>query len=180
LKKIKLQIVYMVVFFINFIHKVIFFHVIRNVFLRCFGITYCTTSAIHSNVRFFHVGNFEMGACSTINNGCYIDNRRLVKIGTNVNISHDCKIYTLGHDINSEDFIATGSAVIISDWACLFSNVIVCPGVTIGEGAVVYPGSVVVKDVAPYTVVGGNPAKYIKERSRNLSYKIDYRYWFSL
>ena len=38
------------------------------------------------------------------------------------------------------------------------------PGVTIGEGAVVAAGAVVTKDVAPWTVVGGNPAKFIKKR----------------
>jgi acetyltransferase-like isoleucine patch superfamily enzyme len=40
----------------------------------------------------------------------------------------------------------------------------ILPGVTIGEGAVVAAGSVVVKDVEPWTVVGGNPAKVIKKR----------------
>ncbi|MBW7952730.1 MAG: antibiotic acetyltransferase, partial [Chitinophagaceae bacterium] len=40
---------------------------------------------------------------------------------------------------------------------------IILKGVTIGEGAIVAAGSVVTKDVAPYTIVGGNPAKFIKE-----------------
>ena len=44
------------------------------------------------------------------------------------------------------------------------SGAMILPGVTIGEGAVVTAGSVVVKDVEPWTVVGGNPAKMIKKR----------------
>lgn len=43
-------------------------------------------------------------------------------------------------------------------------NAMIMPGVTIGEGAIVAAGSVVTKDVAPYTIVGGNPAKEIKKR----------------
>jgi len=54
------------------------------------------------------------------------------------------------------------------------------PGVTIGKGAVVYAGSVVAKSVPPYTVVGGNPAKPIKERKRIQFEKINYDYWFAV
>ena len=50
----------------------------------------------------------------------------------------------------------------IKDKVWLGANVTICPGVTIGEGAVVAAGAVVNKDVAPRTVVGGVPAKFIK------------------
>ena len=54
------------------------------------------------------------------------------------------------------------------------------PGVTIGEGAIVLAGSVVTKDVEPWTIVGGNPAKKIRDRNRDIDYKQVYRYWFAL
>ena len=50
----------------------------------------------------------------------------------------------------------------IEDKVWFGANVTICPGVTIGEGAVVAAGAVVNKDVAPRTVVGGVPAKFIK------------------
>ena len=49
-----------------------------------------------------------------------------------------------------------------SAWVC--ADVFVAPGVTIGTGAVAAARAVVVKNVAPWTVVGGNPAKFIKNR----------------
>ncbi len=56
--------------------------------------------------------------------------------------------------------------VIIGDKCWIGFNVIVLKGVTIGEGAVVAAGSVVTKNVAPYTLVAGNPARYIKDLPR--------------
>lgn len=53
---------------------------------------------------------------------------------------------------------------IIGQYVVLFSNVVICPGVTIGDGAIVGAGTVVTKDVPPWYVVAGNPARFIKRR----------------
>lgn len=58
------------------------------------------------------------------------------------------------------DYDAFGK-VVIQDYAYIGAHSQIMPGVTIGEGAIVAAGSIVTKSVAPYTVVGGNPAKYI-------------------
>jgi putative colanic acid biosynthesis acetyltransferase WcaF len=58
----------------------------------------------------------------------------------------------------------TTAPIVIGDWAWVCADVFVGPGVTIGPGAVVGARSSVYKDVAPWTVVGGNPAKFIKKR----------------
>ena len=58
------------------------------------------------------------------------------------------------------------SPVVIQDKCWIGFNVIILKGVTIGEGAVVAAGSVVTKDVAPYTLVAGNPARFIKDLPR--------------
>ena len=59
-----------------------------------------------------------------------------------------------------------GDTIIEND-AWIGMNAMIMPGVTIGEGAIVAAGSVVAKDVPPYTIVGGNPAKEIKKRFTN-------------
>ena len=62
-----------------------------------------------------------------------------------------------------QSFEPKGDTVIKSD-AWIGMNAIIMPGVSIGEGAIVAAGSVVSKNVPPYTIVGGNPAKEIKKR----------------
>lgn len=71
-----------------------------------------------------------------------------------------------------------GNTVIKSDtWIGM--NAMIMPGITIGEGAIIAAGSVVVKDVPPYTIVGGNPAKVIKKRfsEEEISMLLELR-WF--
>jgi acetyltransferase-like isoleucine patch superfamily enzyme len=89
-----------------------------------------------------------------------------VKIGKNVNISDGAVVITAKHDVNSPAFEALYEPIVINDWAWIATNAIVLAGVTIGEGAVVAAGAVVTKDVAPYSIVGGNPAKVIGERKK--------------
>ncbi len=105
-----------------------------------------------------------------IGSNCLIDTRfwpsepYLIAIGNNVQITSRVSIYTHG-GCNAvrridPDFDCFGK-VVIEDWAYIGSQSVIMPGVTVGEGAIVAAGSVVTKSVPPYTVVGGNPAKFI-------------------
>lgn len=179
IKGLLLQIKFFIVEFINFT-KEFFPYPLRNIWLHCFGIKVPFSSAIHRKCKFFHVGKFCIGKNSVINFGCYLDNRRGIIIGNNTAIAHDTKVYTLGHNIKSSLFETKGASVKIGDNCFIFSNVLIMPGVTIGDGAIVLPGSVVTKDVESFTIVGGNPAVFIKERDREINYKINYKYFFAL
>lgn len=101
-----------------------------------------------------------------------------IKIGDDVLISWGCTIvdhnsHAIGFKKRSEDVLdwmqskknwsgVTSAPIVVENKAWLGFNVIVLKGVTVCEGAVVAAGSVVTKDVPPYTVVGGNPARIIK------------------
>lgn len=102
-------------------------------------------------------------------NGIVISGMGGVKIGNYFHTGENCKIMLGSHDYNNGESIPYGTSydkkyVEIDDFVWLGSNVIISGNVKIGEGAIVAIGSVVVKDVPPYAVVGGNPAKVIKYR----------------
>lgn len=149
-------------------------------YLRLYGIKIGKNSSIHRHCKFFHIGKFSLGNNSVINFGCYLDNRRGIFIGNNVGIAHNTKIYTLGHNIDSPNFETKGASVKIEDNVFIFSNAMIMPGVTIQEGSIVLAGSVVTKDIPPYTIVGGNPAKIIRTRNKEINYSQSYGYWFAL
>lgn len=105
-----------------------------------------------------------------IGNNCFIASRNwstepyLINIGNNVQITNGVSVHTHGggHVLraNHPDFDVFGK-VVIKDWVYIGAYSQIMPGVTIGEGALVAAGSVVTKTVEPYTVVGGNPARFI-------------------
>lgn len=114
--------------------------------------------------------NITIGSNCVINRNSYFDGRTGIVIGNNVNISFGTYILTLHHDYNHPKFPVIGKEVIIKDHVWIGANVGILPGVIIGEGAVVAAGAVVTKDVEPYVVVGGVPAKRISERNRDIDY----------
>ncbi len=123
--------------------------------------------------------NIQIGNNTIINPYCLLDGRsyKLI-IGNNVDIARETLIYNLEHDPASDYHDVKGGDVIIEDYVWICSRVIVLPGVTIGRGAVVAAGSVVTKDVPPYKIVGGVPAKVIGDRKSGLKYKIKDNLYF--
>ena len=99
-------------------------------------------------------------------------------IGNNVDIAQETNIWTLEHDVNSTDHHEMGADVIIDDYVWIASRVTILPGVHIGKGAVIASGAVVTKDVPPYSIVGGVPAKVIGQRNTDLTYVNKYKPWF--
>jgi acetyltransferase-like isoleucine patch superfamily enzyme len=105
-----------------------------------------------------------------IGKNCLIETRilssepYLITIGNNVQVTYNVFFHTHGgaHTARQKypQFDVFGK-IVVEDWAYIGTNSQIMPGVTIGEGALVAAGSIVTKSVAPHTVVGGNPAKYI-------------------
>ncbi len=118
--------------------------------------------------------HIEIGHNSVINRFSYLDGRVPLKIDNNVNISHYTLIQTLTHDAQSPDFVCMEKPVVIGDFVWIGARAIICLGVTVGEGAVIAAGAVVTTDVEPYTLVGSNPAKFIKNRATGLRYHTRY------
>lgn len=96
-----------------------------------------------------------------------------LQIGNNVNLSGFSFFISQGHDVNDPNMSTKLAPIRIDDDSWVATNATILPGVHIGQGAVVAAGSVVTKDVHPFTVVAGNPARMIKERRRNFQYKLN-------
>lgn len=155
------------------------FHCVRNLFIDRFLGHRGKHVEICRNVDFRCPQNIFIGNNTTINKRALLDGRGgTVVIGDNVDIAQDVHIWTLQHDYNSPDYKAVGGNVHIYDYAWLASGVTILPGVSIGEGAVVATGAVVTKDVPPYTVVGGIPARPLGVRNKNLKYHLGNQRWF--
>lgn len=138
------------------------------------------TVTIHRGIKVLMMRNLSIGKGSTINSKCFLDTRNEISIGENVMLGHAAKIYTLGHDYECKNFSAKGGAVSILDNVIIFSDVCIMPRIKIGYGAVVMSSSVVTKHIEDLSVVGGNPAKFIKRRSKIHEKPFSYRTIFGL
>ena len=113
----------------------------------------------------------KIGSNSTVGWFSLIDARGGIIIGNNVVIASYVKIITGSHNVQSRNFEAIFKPIFIDDYAWICTGAIILQGVSIGKGAVVAAGAVVVKDVPPYSIVGGVPAKIIGTRKKDLDYK---------
>jgi len=109
-----------------------------------------------------------LGENSGLGYKCFIQGE--VHIGNNVMMGPECHIWTINHNCASLDvpILQQGSAkeqpVYIGDDVWIADRVTILPGVTIGNGSVIAAGAVVTKDIPPYSIAGGVPAKVIKTR----------------
>lgn len=101
-----------------------------------------------------------------------LDARGGITIGHDTNISSHVKLITGSHDVDDPEFAADFRPISIGHHCWIGTGAIILQGVTIGDGAVVAAGAVVTKDIPPYEIWGGVPAKCIKKRCRDLPYKI--------
>lgn len=122
--------------------------------------------------------NIKIGDNVVINRRVYLDGRIGVRIGNNVSISPEVYILSMEHDPNDPKFSTRGGIVSIGDHVWLGARAMILPNVHIGEGAVVAAGAVVTKDVLPYQIVAGVPARQIGNRSRQIDYRCVYFPWF--
>ncbi len=122
--------------------------------------------------------NIEIGDNVVINRRVYLDGRMGIKIKNNVSISPEVYILSMEHDPHDPMFATRGGVVTIDDNVWIGSRAMILPGVHIGEGAVVAAAAVVTKDVEPYRIVAGVPAKPIGDRSHQIDYRCVYFPWF--
>jgi acetyltransferase-like isoleucine patch superfamily enzyme len=120
-----------------------------------------------------------IGKGSVINYGCLLYTTGGIFIGENVSISSGAWLVTGTHDMNDPLFPDRYLPIVIGNYAWIGIRATVLAGVTIGEGAVIMAGAIVTRDVPPYSVVGGVPARVISHRTQqHLSYQLRFSHFF--
>ncbi len=94
----------------------------------------------------------------------FIYNLGLVTLGEKVTVSHRAQLCAGTHDYTQPDLPLLKPPIVIHDQAWICADAFVGPGVTVGQGAIVGARAVVIKNVVPWSIVAGNPAKLIKRR----------------
>lgn len=136
----------------------------RTALLSVFGMQHGDGVSFYPSSRIWAPWNLRLGSYVSIDDQVNLYSADKITIGTKVAISREAFICTASHDITKPNRPLVTAPITICDGVWIGARAIILPGVTIGEGAVIAAGAVVTKDVEPWAVVGGNPAKFIKKR----------------
>lgn len=136
----------------------------KRFLLRLFGAKIDKTAIVYSTAKIYYPANLTMMQYSCIASDVDCYNVDKITIGANSTVSQGAYLCTASHDITDPLNHLITAPIIIEDQAWVAAEAFIGMGVTIGQGAVVGARAAVFKNVAPWTVVGGNPAKFIKER----------------
>jgi acetyltransferase-like isoleucine patch superfamily enzyme len=142
--------------------------------LRCWYVTYILKIMQKGCLNFFEYNVYiGKGSIVKIGSNCQINENVFIQgaiIGSNVMIAPNVSILTKGHAFDDTEIpmVKQGNTneliPLIEDDVWIGRNAIIMPGITIGKGSIIGAGAVVTKDVKPFSIVGGVPAKLLRNR----------------
>src|SRR5208282_6121583 len=136
----------------------------RRAVLRRFGASVGKHVNTYPSTRIYFPWNLTAGDWSAIGEDVLIYNLGPVTLGKKVTISHRAHLCAGTHDYTQPNLPLLKPPIEIGDQAWVCADAFVGPGVVVGEGAVVGARGVANRDVEPWTVVAGNPARFVKKR----------------
>jgi len=140
---------------------------LKSALLRCGEHTVHPTARICSSVRFYGVSSISIGFNSWIGHDVLIVHSDKVLIGNNVDIGPRVFIGTGTHEIDPIRANTAGAGrslpIHIEDGVWIGAGAIILPGVTIGQKAMIAAGAVVTKNIPPFALAAGVPAKIIRD-----------------
>lgn len=137
----------------------------RRMLLRLFGARMARDTIVYPTTWIWAPWNLTMeeGACLADRVDCYCVDK--IEVGASATVSIRSFLCTASHDIRDPSRSLTTAPIAIGPDAFIFAEAFVGPNVTIGPGAVLAARAVVVRDVPPWTVVAGNPARPVSTRT---------------
>lgn len=136
----------------------------RRFLLRLFGANVGVSAHVYPSARIYLPWMLSIGREASIGEWALIYNLGYVAIGDQATISHRAHLCAGTHDYRDAFLSLCREPISIGSRAWICAEAFVGPGVTVGEGAVIGAAAVVIRDVEPWIVVGGNPAKPLKPR----------------
>ena len=136
----------------------------RRFLLRLFGAKIAPTAGIYPTARIWSPANLEVGDYAFIAARVTVYSMAKITFAPYSLASQDASVVAGTHDIESEDFQLQARPITIGRRAWIAAEAFVGPGVTVGEGAVLGARGCAFKDLEPWTVYVGNPARAIKAR----------------
>ncbi len=142
-----------------------FWHAPRRLLLRLFGGRVGRGVQIMPSARIWAPWNLALGDYATISHGVDLYSVDRIEIGAHATISQRAFLCTATHDVDHPNMPLVTAPIDIGDGAWVCAEAYVHPGVSIGADAVAGVRAVVLHDVPPGQIVGGNPAKFLRMRN---------------
>ena len=140
------------------------FHAWRAAVYRLFGATLGPQCHIYPTAQVWAPWNLVCDDAVGIADGAVIYNTLPMRLGSHCVISQDAFLCGASHDFEAAGFPMVSAPITLGRHAWICARAVVGPGVTVGEGAVLGLASVTVKDLAPWTVYAGAPARALRRR----------------
>lgn len=136
----------------------------RRVLLRLFGARIGAAVNLYPSAVIVMPWNLDIGEWSSVGEGVLVYNLGQVSIGSHVTVSQRAHLCAGTHDHTRRDMPLLKVPIRVEDNAWICADAFVGPGVTVGAGAVIGARAVAVREVSPWTVVAGNPARPVGPR----------------
>jgi putative colanic acid biosynthesis acetyltransferase WcaF len=147
-------------------------HWLRQGWLRLLGARIGRGSIIFRGIEVLGVEHLDLGERVHVGFRVVLDARGGLRIADDVLISSDAQLITANHDPDSAAFERRVAPIVLEHHTWVATRAMVLAGVTVHEGGVVAAGGVAVRDVPPRTIVGGVPARPIRARRGDLTYRL--------
>lgn len=136
----------------------------RRFLLRLFGAKVAPTASVYGSARIWYPPNLEIGKLACIAANVTVYSVAKVTLCEYATVSQGAHLCTAGHDIEDPYFPTVAKPITIGPRAWVAAEAFIGPGVTVGEGAVLGARGCAFRDLEPWTVYAGNPARLLRKR----------------